>query len=619
METIKKLLSEARLLPSSPGVYKMLDKNGNVIYVGKSKSLKNRVSQYFQNTSSHNAKTRKMVDSVARFECVFTDTENEALVLENELIKLFSPKFNIRLKDDKSYPYIMINTSEKFPRVNFVRSLNVERNKHDKFFGPYSSSSTVYNIIDTVNKIFKLPTCKRKFPEEIGKTRPCLNYHIDRCSGVCKGDISEDKYADVIKSVILFLKSEYETVLKDLESKMQKASDDMRFEEAAEYRDLIRSIQNLRQRQKIIFDDSANKDVFGCYFDDISSCISVTIVRDGRIIDNQRFSFTNDEILDEHTFVDFLMEYYRHREDIPKEILIPKELSGEETHCLSDYFTQKNGHHVKIFAPEKGEQRKAVIMAGENAKEFTIHQRNVFDKNEEKLVELSGMLHLEVIPELIEAYDISNSATEHTVAGAIAVKNGKFYKKGYKLFNIKEVSLDDYASMREALARRLNRYFDELKEGKTDNWKLPDLILVDGGSSHVKVAKEVLDSFDLDIPVFGMVKDTHHKTRTLTTEDEEISIANNPKIFNFIYGIQEEVHRFTFSAMDKNRRKAVTHFSVESCQGIGPAKAKRLMQHFKSVKKLKEASLEEISSVKGISVKDAENILKFYKKSQNQT
>lgn len=616
MESIKKLLSEARLLPSSPGVYKMFDKNDNVIYVGKSKSLKNRVSQYFQNTASHSSKTRKMVENVARFECVFTDTENEALVLENELIKLFSPKFNIRLKDDKSYPYIMINTSDRFPRVKFVRSLNVERNKTDKFFGPYSSSSNVYSIIDTVNKIFKLPTCKRKFPEEIGKNRPCLNYHIDRCSGVCRGNISEEKYREVIKSVIMFLKSEYEEVLKDLENKMYTASDNMQFEEAAGYRDLILSIKNLRQHQKVVYEDCVDRDVFGYYSDDISSCISVTAIRSGRIIDNHRYSFTNDEILDEHTFADFLIEYYKYREDLPKEIFLPAELFSDETLCLSDYFSQKNGRRIKIIVPEKGEHRKAVVMAGENAKEFTLHQRSIFDKNEEKLIELADLLHLEVIPELIEAYDISNSAAEYTVAGAIAIRDGKFYKKGYKLFNIKGTSLDDYASMREALTRRIKRYSEEVNEGKEENWKLPDLILVDGGASHVKVANDVLDSFDIQIPVFGMVKDSHHKTRTLTTVNEEISIAHNTKIFNFIYGIQEEVHRFTFSSMDKNRRKSVTHFSVEKCQGIGPAKAKKLMQHFKSVKNLMNASIEEISAVKGISQKDAENVLKFYEKTQ---
>lgn len=613
MEIIKKLLSEARLLPSSPGVYKMFDKNDKVIYVGKSKSLKNRVSQYFQNTTSHNAKTRKMVNNVVRFECVFTDTENEALVLENELIKLFAPKFNIRLKDDKSYPYIMINTSERFPRVKFVRSLNVERNKTDKFFGPYSSSSNVYNIIDTVNKIFKLPTCKRKFPEDIGKERPCLNYHIDRCSGVCNGNISEEKYRDIIKSVVMFLKSEYEEVLKELESKMYEASDNMKFEEAAEYRDLIVSIKNLRQHQKIVFADSVNRDVFGFYSDDISSCISISVVRNGRIVDNHRYSFTNDEILDEYTFADFLIDYYKHREDLPKEIFLPGELTSDETLTLSDYFLQSSGKHIKIVVPEKGDNKKAVTMASENAKEFTIHQRNVFEKNEEKLVELSELLHLEVIPELIEAYDISNSAGEHTVAGAITIKDGKFYKKGYKLFNIKEVSLDDYGSMKEAITRRLNRYFENNSE---DNWTLPDLILVDGGSTHVKVVKAVIKSFNLDIPVFGMVKDSHHKTRTLTTEDEEISIAHNTKIFNFIYGIQEEVHRFTFSSMDKKRRKSVSRFSLEKCQGIGPKKAKILMQHFKSVKNIKNATVEEICSVKGISKKDAENIVEFYEKTQ---
>ena len=452
-----------------------------------------------------------------------------------------------------------------------------------------------------------MPICKRKFPEDIGKGRPCLNYHIDRCAGLCRGDISKDKYDEIIKSVILFLKSEYETVLKDLECKMLQASDNLFFEEAMKYRDLITSIKNLRQRQKVVFEDNVERDVFGCFCDDISSCIAVSIVRDGRIIDNERFAFNNDEILDEHTFADFLMEYYRKREYLPKEILVPCELFGDEIYSVADYFKENYGKHIKIFAPSRGEHRKAVIMAGENAKEYTVHQRTVYDKNEEKLLELTQLLHLEIIPELIEAYDISNSGEQYTVAGMITVKNGRFYKKGYKRFNIKGTSLDDYGSMKEALNRRFTNYFEN-----SENWKLPDLIFVDGGAGHVKVAKDVLKIFDLDIPVFGMVKDEHHKTRTLTTLEEEISIAHNMKIFNFIYGIQEEIHRFTFSAMDNKRRKSVTHFSIEQIDGIGPAKAKKLMAHFKSIKNIKNASIEEISSVKGISKSDAKMIKEYY-------
>lgn len=606
-EKLDALLTSAKLLPLLPGVYKMLDKNGRVIYVGKSKALKNRVSQYFQNVDAHNYKTRKMVENVDRFECVFTDTETEALVLENELIKLFSPKFNIRLKDDKSYPYIMVSTSERYPTVKFVRSLNVKKKKNDKFFGPYSSSSVVYDIVDTVNKIFKLPTCKLKFPEDIGKKRPCLNYHINRCSGLCRGTITEEKYNETIKSVILFLRSEYEAVIKQLEVKMYDASEKLLFEEAAELRNLISSIKSLRQQQKVVFADSVERDVFGYYIDDVASCIAVSIIRDGRIIDSERFLFRNDEILDEHTFFQFIVEYYKNRFSFPKEIYVPFELNSEESISVSEYLSQLSQKKVRILAPEKGEGRKIVIMASENAKEHTLHERSVSSKTEEKLVELSAILQLEVVPERIEAYDISNSASEHTVAGMISIVDGTFSKKGYRLFNIRGSSLDDYSAMKEALCRRFSRFLENEEE-----WQLPDLILVDGGIGHVNIAKEALSEYGFDIPVFGMVKDEHHKTRTLVDGVNEISIAHNVRVFNFIYGIQEEVHRFTFASMDKKRRKTVSHLAIESIKGIGPIKAKALMKHFKSSKKIQNASFEELISVKEISERDARSIISFY-------
>lgn len=612
-ERIDTLLTKARLLPATPGVYKMLDKNGKVIYVGKSKALKNRVTQYFQNLESHNVKTLKMVERVYDFECVFTDTENEALVLENELIKLFSPKFNIRLKDDKSYPYIKLSVSEQFPRLTMVRSLQANRTKNDKYFGPYSSSSAVYSIIDTVNKLFKLPTCKQKFPEDFGKKRPCLNFHINKCCGLCRGDISEAEYANTVKSVISFLKSDYEAVIKELEAKMLDAAEKLNFEEAAIHRNLINSIKNLRQQQKIVFDDKVERDVFGYFTDDLSSCIAVTIVREGRIIDNERFEFNSGEILDADTFAHFLVEYYKKREYVPKEVLVPSDLYSDALDDVKTYLGDIYSKNVKFVYPEKGELKKAVIMAGENAREYALHRRHVEEKNDEKLVELAGLLQLEVVPERIESYDISNSADQHTTAGMICIKNGRFYKKAYKLFNIRSTSLDDYGAMSEAIDRRLCRYFEEVKEnGFSENWELPDLILLDGGVGHVSAVRSVMERYGLYLPIFGMVKDEHHKTRTLTDGENEISIAHNTRIFNFIYGIQEEIHRFTFSAMDKRRRKTVTHLSLENINGIGPKKAKLLMSRFKSIKSIKEASLDELSAVKGISQKDAEAIKKHF-------
>lgn len=612
-ERLEALLLKARLLPLSPGVYKMLDKNQKVIYVGKSKALKNRVSQYFQAVDSHPPKTMKMVQQVYDFECVFTDTETESLVLENELIKLYSPKFNIRLKDDKSYPYIKLSTSEDFPRLSMVRSLQASRNKADLYFGPYSSSTAVYNIIDTANKLFLLPSCKLKFPEDFGKKRPCLNYHIGKCCGLCKGDISREEYASTIKALVSFLKSDYEEVISSLEVKMQSAAEDLNFESAVTYRDLINSIKNLRQKQKILFADRVERDIFGIYFDDISSCISVTIVREGRIIDSERFVFTSDEIMNSDAFEHFMVEYYAKRDYIPREIIIPYEMFSESIEDLVKYFASKQSRNIKILHPEKGEQRKAVVMANANAKEYALHQRKIEEVADEKLIELASLLGLEVVPERIEAYDISNSSDKFTTAGMICIKNGKFSKRDYRLFNIQSVSLDDYGAMTEALTRRIGRYTEEINNsGSSENWTLPDLFLIDGGAGHVSVVQSVLEKHSLSVPVFGMVKDEHHKTRTLTDGINEISIAHNMKIFNFIYGIQEEVHRFTFSSMDKKRRKSVSVLSLENVSGIGPKKAKILLGAFKSIKNLKNAHIEDIAKVKGISLKDAENIKRYF-------
>lgn len=612
-ERLEYLLIKARLLPLSSGVYKMLDKNGKVIYVGKSKALKNRVTQYFQNVDSHPAKTKKMVERVYDFECVFTDTENEALVLENELIKLYSPKFNIRLKDDKSYPYIKLSLSEMYPRLSMVRSLQANRTKNDMYFGPYSSSSSVYNIIDTVNKLFKLPTCKQKFPDDFGKKRPCLNFHINKCSGLCRGEITKEEYSATIASVVSFLKSDYESVIKENENKMITAAENLDFETAASLRDLINSIKNLRQNQKIVFDDKVERDVFGMYSDDISSCLAVTVIREGRIIDSERFIFTSDEILDANTFSHFVVEYYNKRNYVPKEIVIPHELNSEYLVEVAEYINDRFSVKAKFLSTTKGKLRQAVLMAGENAKEFSLHQRHVEEKSDEKLVELAVLLGLEVVPERIEAYDISNSASQHITAGMICIKGGSFYKKGYRLFNIENDTPDDYLSMTEAIERRLCRYFEEVKEkGFAENWVLPDLILLDGGAGHVSVIRKVLEKYNLNIALFGMVKDEHHKTRTLTDGEREISIAHNGRIFNFIYGIQEEIHRFTFSAMDKKRRKSVTRLSIENIEGIGPKKAKLLMSHFKSLKNLKNATLEEIDAVKSISLKDAQRIKSYF-------
>ncbi len=615
LSKLSSLAEAANSLPLSPGVYKMIDKNGKIIYVGKSKSLKNRVSQYFQNSDAHNAKTRKMVSEVDRFECVFTNSETEALVLENELIKLFSPKYNIKLKDDKSYPYIYLSYSDEYPRLSLVRSQNAIRHKNDKLFGPYSSAVAVRKIIDTANKLFLLPTCTRRFPRDIGKTRPCLNYHIKQCCGVCTGAVPTQEYREIIDRVVSFLKEDYEEVIASLEKLMQTASDELNFEKAAMYRDILKSVESLRNKQKILLQEKEDRDIFATWSDDISGCISVLVLRKGKLIDSERILVGSDEILDENTFPAFLTEYYRSRGNVPHVIMVSDNLYSDELEGVREYLSSLSGRSVTVHTPERGKFRKLITLSQDNAREYVLQQRSLSDKQDKKIFELARLLSLEVVPEHIEAYDISNSGKEHVVAGLITVKNGKFSKKDYKLFNIKNSVLDDYSAMREAFERRLDNYLEEVRQ-KIENkkWSLPDLILVDGGLGHVTTVKEVLREKGIDLPVFGMVKDEHHKTRTLVDTDGEVSIASNQLVFRFIYGIQEEIHRFTFSSMDKKRRGAVSHLSLEKISGIGEKKAKLLMSTMKSLTRIKNASVEELSQIKGISRADAVRIWEHFNK-----
>lgn len=617
MDKISELAGIAATLPATCGVYKMYNKHGKIIYVGKSKALKNRVSQYFQNISQHNPKTLRMVHEVDRFECVFTNTETEALVLENELIKLYTPKYNIKLKDDKSYPYICLSTSEKFPKLSLVRSKNAKEHKNDKLFGPYSSAITVRRVIDTANKLFMLPTCTRKFPRDIGRERPCLNYHIKQCCGVCTGNVSEEEYKKITDRVESFLKEEYEDVLESLEKLMLEASEELNFEKAATYRDIYRSVEALCNKQKILLQERQDRDIFGYWSDDVSGCLSVLILRRGKLIDSERILIGADEILDSYTFAAFLTDYYKTREYIPHVIMVPPELHSDELVECREYLAALSGKNVTIHCPERGQFRKLLSLSADNAREYVMHQRMVNDKQDKKLYELATILSLEVLPERIEAYDVSNSGKEHTVAGMICVRNGKFSKKDYRLFNIRDSVQDDYSSMREALSRRMAHYQQEFSDGVEDKkWQLPDLILLDGGVGHVSVIKTLLDEMNVDVPVFGMVKDEHHKTRTLTDGENEVSIAANQTVFRFIYGIQEEIHRFTFGAMDKQRRRAVKHSSLEKIDGIGESKSKKLMTAFKTVASIKKASVEELSRVKGISLADAHNVYSYFHKDE---
>lgn len=586
----------------------MKDKNGKVIYVGKSKSLQNRVSQYFTQVESHNIKTRKMVMQVNDFECMFTDTENEALILENEFIKKNQPRYNIKLKDDRRYPYLKVEMGP-YPRLSMVRSRSNSKKDNSKYFGPYSSASTVFNLIDTIQKTFKTASCKKRFPEDIRKSRPCLNYHINRCIAPCTGKISPEEYRALFDKILLFLNGNSEEVAKNIKSEMLRSSDELNFERAAKLRDMYMALEKLNQNQKVVASPGTDQDVFGFYSDDISSCIAVLFIRGGKIADMDSFIFSPDEIVDHTTFASFLVEFYKKREYIPRQIIITKSLH-DNYEAERNYLSAQCNCNVKIIFPERGSLKELTVMSCENAKNIAVHSREVHQKSNEMLLDFAQLLRLEVLPQRIEAYDISNTGDTSITCGMIVVDNGVFKKSDYRSFNIKTNFQDDYGAMKEALSRRISHSEDDSFP------PLPDLILLDGGKNHVSVVRELFREMNIHIPVFGMVKDEYHKTRSLTDDKNEISIAKNISVFNFIYKIQEEVHRFSFKKMSSRRTKSMLSSKLEKINGIGEKKSKLLMSYFKSMKAISNASFEELLKVKSITKKDAENIIDFFNKSK---
>ena len=603
-DEIKKLLEKANTLPLRPGVYIMKNAAGSVIYVGKSRKLKNRVSQYFQN-GEKNVKTDRMVRAVKDFDYYVCDTEIEALSLENTLIKQYSPKYNIRLKDAKSYPYIKI-TDELYPRLVMTRS----RGESGRYFGPYSGTSTVFSVINTLSATLGLPTCARKFPRDMGRERPCIYYQMGKCCGVCTGKVEVEEYLEKIKYASDVLRGKNGEVKKALTERMYQYAEEERYEAAAKCRDTLAALDRLGQKQKVVAPSDTEHDIIGIYNDDVCSCISVFYIRDGAVNDKSEFVFGADRIVDEQNITAFICELYQVREYIPKSILLSFRLEDGEIELISGYLSERAGRKVTVRTPERGDNKTLCDMVRDNAAERAKNYRNEAEKDERILLRLAELLRLESYPERIEAYDISNLGHEHITAGMIVTEGTKFKKSDYRSFKINSVrdSADDYQSMREALSRRLAHLDDE--SGSFAN--LPDLILLDGGRGHVSTVKELLREMELDIPVFGMVKDDYHKTRALCTDTEEISIARENALFVFIYKIQEEVHRFTVSKMDSAKRKTLTKSSLTKIEGIGDAKAKILLKAFGGIGNVKTATVEEIAAVKGISRKDAEKIFEYF-------
>lgn len=621
MPTREELKEKVKLLPPRPGIYMMKDKTGKIIYVGKSKTLRNRVSSYFQPIHSLSPKTARLSERIHDFECIYTSTETEALILENELIKRHMPKYNIKLKDAKAYPYIRLSMENGHPAVTMTRKRTDEADR-SKYFGPYTSSAAANDIIKAVGKAFRLPKCNKHIRpgEQVG--RPCLYYHTGSCMGMCKGDVSMEMSRELYSQLEKFLKGDFDALILELKEKMTDAAQKMQFENAAIYRDNINSLTLLSEQQRIITDPDKEFDVFGIYEGETVSSLAVLFIRGGKVLDKSVVTFSADEPLDDHMIADLVERFYGNGENayFPRNILISKSIGSENEQTLEALFSGYSGKRINVHTPERGERRAYTLMAVNNACEAAKQKLMADEKDLTVLAELASLIGLEVVPERIEAYDISNNGTSDMYAGMITVVNGRFLKSDYRAFSIKSLvgETNDYAAMTEALERR----FAYLAGSNgTDNGKngafsiQPDLILLDGGRGHVNTIKALMQKMCIDIPVFGMVKDEYHKTRTLTDGDRDISIAKNMSIFSFIYNIQEEVHRYTFSRMDASRTGKVKRSSLEDIKGVGAAKAKALLSHFKTYTAVKNANVAELCQVKGITQELANEIYNHFNKS----
>ncbi len=599
------LREKAAALPLSPGVYIMKDKSGKVIYVGKSRAIKNRVSQYFHESLNAGIKTDKMTSLVADFDYILCDTEIEALTLENSLIKLYHPRYNIKLKDDKAYPYLKATVDEEYPR--FVMTRKRDSGKA-KYFGPYTSTATVYGIISALQKTFGLPSCRRSFPKDRGKVKNCVYKQLG-CIAPCDPETSPERYKEAFMEAVSFLSGKYESIVASLTEKMEYASENLAFEAAAAYRDRIRAVKKLEEKQKVVASPDTERDIIAWYVGDPVSAICCFYIRGGKLIDTELFYFSGGEILDGAAIVSFILELYTRREYIPRELNPADLLAEEDAKILSELLTEKAGYKVTIRTPFKGETRRLCDMARENAALKSSEYARSTEKSEKALVRLAALCSLETVPERIEAFDISNFGDEAITAGMVVYENAKPKKSDYRLFSIKSIThRDDYASMREAVSRHAAHLSDK-------GAKRPDLILIDGGENHRAIAAEALAEAGYpDIPVFGMVKDEYHKTRALVGELGEISIAQEQAVYTLIYHIQEEVHRFTIGKMSGKKRKTQTTSSLEAIEGIGAARAKTLLARFGGLAGVKAATKEQLVSLRGITPEIAENIINHFKK-----
>ena len=621
------LEDELKKLPASPGVYLMHNDRDEIIYVGKAISLKNRVRQYFQSSRNKTAKIEQMVSHIAWFEYILTDSELEALVLECNLIKEHRPRYNTMLKDDKSYPYIKATMGEDFPRLLFARDM--KKDGRSRYFGPYTSAGAVKDTLDLIHKLYRIRTCSRNLPKDTGKERPCLNYHIKQCDAPCQGYISKEEYGENIRQVLEFLNGRYDGVLKNLEEKMQAASDAMDFEKAIEYRDLLSSVKQVAQKQKITSSNMEDRDIIAMARDDMDAVVQVFFVREGKLIGRDHFRMsvaaaeTKGQILSS-----FVKQFYAGTPFLPKDLWVQYEL--EDTELISQWLSARKGQKVRITVPKKGDKERLVELAEKNAA-LVLIQDNERNKREEMrtigaMNQVAQWLGLENVRRM-EAFDISNISGYESVGSMVVFENGRPKRSDYRKFRIKTVTgPNDYASMKEVLTRRFTHGMEEEKKLKNQGvekefgsfTRFPDLLMMDGGKGQVNIALEVLEQLGLSIPVCGMVKDDSHRTRGLYYQNVEIPVDRHSEGFRLITRIQDEAHRFAIEYHRSLRSKSQVRSILDEIPGIGETRRKALMRSFQSLDDVREASVEELCQVPGMNRAAAESVYRFFRRKEKE-
>ncbi len=616
-EGIRKKLTT---LPLCPGVYLMKDINNNIIYIGKSKLLKNRVSQYFQNSAAHSPKTQAMVSQIADFEYILTDTEAESLALECNLIKKHRPKYNILLKDDKQYPYIKITTNERFPQIFMTRRLKRDGNT---YFGPYMTALNVKESIEEIRKLFKIRSCKKNIAESNNNLRPCLYHQIGQCSAPCCGKITKEDYNLLLKEAISVLNGNDKNIIEKLKTEMINASSNLEFEKAAIIRDKITKIKSLSEKQNISSTSDGNSDFIGIYQENNNHCVQIFNFRNGNIVKSEYFTFENEDAPKNLVLESFVKQYYFTAQDVPKEIYISDDI--DEKQDIEEWLTQIKGHKISFIIPQRGKKFDIMKMVLKNAQESLYKDQMYKNRNESyqnrMLAQLKELLSLNKIPFRIEAYDISNFSGTASTGVMIVYKNAAPTKHLYRKYNIKTVEgSNDYESTREVIFRRINEAYKEedlIKDGKLTPDKakflpLPDLILLDGGKGHVNAVQMVLDTLGEDIPLFGLVKDSKHKTKGIVNENNEFTLDKKSDLFKFLACMQDEVHRFAINATRKKHQKSGINSQLENIPGVGPKTRKILLAHFKSINKIKSASIDELSLVLNKNI--AKNVYEYFRR-----